>query len=144
MSNEKKEEYIKIAQSYYPKLFSIDNPLKDALFLIKAAGGISVLAHAFFSYKDYEVKQNSFENLNNLLNYLCDLGLDGIEAFYPKFTNEQTAFLLGEAKKRNLLITAGSDFHGTPLRREMINYEIAQMGETVSLLKKIDRYNLRY
>lgn len=140
MCNEKKKRYIEIAKSCYQKLFSQDNPLQNAINLIKASGGLSVLAHAFISYRDYDVEQNSFENVLNLLNYLCDMGLDGIEAFYPKHSNEQCIFLQEEAKKRNLFVTAGSDFHGTPLRKGMMDYEIKQMDKTVSLFKNINRY----
>lgn len=140
MCNEKKEKYIDIATKYYSKLFSVDIPVQTALKLIKKAGGISVLAHAFYSYRDYDVEINPYSSIKSLFDYLCDMGLDGLETFYPKFTTEQSRFLQIEAKKRNLIVTAGSDFHGTPLRKGMMDYDIPSMEKTNNLLLKTNKY----
>ena len=141
MSHDKKEQCIAIAEGYYPKLFFQDYSLQRALQLIKNAGGLSVLAHPFFSYRDYDIEQNSFQNVSNLLDCLCDMGLDGIEAFYPTFTIGQSNFLYEEARNRDLFLTAGSDFHGTALRKTMMDFKIEQIAETVSLLNDVNRYS---
>ena len=138
--SKKKQLYINIAKRYYLKLLYEDCPLQMAIKLIKNSGGISVLAHPFFSYRDYDVEFNSRSSVINLLDYLCDLGLDGIEAFYPKNTNEQTNFLQNEAQKRKLFVTAGSDFHGTTLRQQMMDYNIADIEETTKYLLKVNHY----
>lgn len=39
-------------------------------------------------------------------------GLEGIEAYYPSHSQEMMRDLLSIAKKYNLLVSAGSDFHG--------------------------------
>jgi response regulator RpfG family c-di-GMP phosphodiesterase len=39
-------------------------------------------------------------------------GLDGVEAIYPMYTPEQTAFFERMATKYNFVRTGGSDFHG--------------------------------
>lgn len=144
MCDEKKERYIDIAMKYYPILFSIDSPLQTAVELIKKAGGKSVLAHAFFSYRDYDIETNSYLSVKNLLDYLCDLGIDGIETFYPKYTIEQNKFLQEEAERRKLFVTAGSDFHGTPLRKGMMDFYIDQMQKTSEMLLDINRYKKQY
>lgn len=140
ISKEEKKHLIKIANTYYEKLFMIDTPLCDAIELIKGAGGIPVLAHAFFSYHDYDIVNNSTKDILMLLDYLCELRISGLEVFYSRFSKSQIAFLLNEAEKRNLMVTAGSDFHGTPLRKEMINYEIGTMQNTIEYLLKENRY----
>lgn len=137
---EKKKHLMKIANSYYKKLFMVDTTLCDAIKLIKGAGGIPVLAHAFFSYHDYDLVNNSTQDILMLLDYLCELKISGLEVFYPRFNKSQTNFLLKEAEKRNLIVTAGSDFHGTPLRKDMINYEISSMQKTIEFLLKENRY----
>ena len=43
---------------------------------------------------------------------LKSYGLDAIECYYPIHTREQTAEYLALAKKYDLHITGGSDFHG--------------------------------
>ena len=39
-------------------------------------------------------------------------GLDGVEAYHPSADAEKTEFLLNYARKNDLVITGGSDFHG--------------------------------
>jgi len=78
---------------------------EQAIELINAAGGISVLAHPYQS--EAEVGK-----LESLLEELIGYGLQGIEVFYSKHTKKQTELYLSLAKKYDLLITAGTDFHG--------------------------------
>jgi hypothetical protein len=40
------------------------------------------------------------------------LGLDGIEAYYPEYSEKQHKILLKYAAELNLQITGGTDFHG--------------------------------
>ena len=47
-----------------------------------------------------------------LLYSLKELGIDGIEAYSSYHTKEQSEFYDGYARKNNLIITCGSDFHG--------------------------------
>lgn len=67
---------------------------------IHEAGGIAVLAHPGF-YDNFE-----------LLEELIPLGLDGVEVWHPENTPEQQELLISIAKKHDLLMTGGSDFHG--------------------------------
>ena len=67
---------------------------------IHEAGGIAVLAHPGF-YDNFE-----------LLEELIPLGLDGVEVWHPENTPEQQELLISIAKKNDLLMTGGSDFHG--------------------------------
>lgn len=72
---------------------------------IKAAGGKVSLAHP------YQIVLNG-ETLEELVKRLKGYGLDAIECYYPTHTQEQTAEYLAVAKKYDLRITGGSDFHG--------------------------------
>ena len=137
---EKRESLLTIANSYYKRLFSIDCTLENAIRLIKDASGFPVLAHAFFSYKDYDIIKNNQKEVYTLLDYLCELGIRGVEVFYSRFSEAQTKWLLQEARRRNLEITVGSDFHGTPSRKSMMNYEIAEIANSVGKLLEINRY----
>lgn len=75
-----------------------------------------------------------------LLDYLCSIGLDGIKAFYPRYSQEQSDFLQTEAIKRGMFVTAGSDFHGTEKRKIMMNYDIKQIERTTYMFNEISRY----
>jgi len=72
---------------------------------IKAAGGKVSLAHP------YQIVLNG-ETLEELVVRLKGYGLNAIECYYPIHTQEQTAFYLDLAKKYDLHVTGGSDFHG--------------------------------
>lgn len=73
--------------------------------LIHGAGGLSFIAHPFL----YGFSQNDIEQM--IIDFK-KLGIDGIEALHSTHTIEQEETLVGLAKKHNLLITGGSDFHG--------------------------------
>lgn len=79
---------------------------RQAFELIHGAGGVPVMAHP------YLVKCRDAETLKALVGQLCDLGLKGIEVYYPRHSPEATAQYLSLAKEYNLLVTGGSDFHG--------------------------------
>jgi predicted metal-dependent phosphoesterase TrpH len=80
-------------------------PPADAIAWIKAAGGVAVLAHPTWA-------TSAGEELEPLLVALKAAGLGGIEVHYSTHTKRQTTKYLGLAKKLDLLITGGSDFHG--------------------------------
>lgn len=72
---------------------------------IKAAGGKVSLAHP------YQIVLGD-DKLEDLIQRLVGYGLDAIECYYPQHTPEQTAEYLSLAKKYDLHVTGGSDFHG--------------------------------
>lgn len=73
---------------------------KEAIDLILQAKGIPVLAHP------YSISPQE------LIFKFIDLGLKGIEVYYPEHTNSMIENYLGIAQKYNLLVTGGSDCHG--------------------------------
>ena len=89
------------------RLFKSRNPAQ-VIEAIHDAEGIAVLAHPCCC--------NVF-NLDNFVGHLVNLGLDGIETYYPydrfrgvlKFSSRKLPFEL--AKKYNLIQTGGSDEH---------------------------------
>ena len=80
----------------------IDYPeATDAVKAVKADGGIAVLAHPG--------QQNSFDLLPSLL----AAGLDGIELFHEDHTPEHRQMVKELARAHGLLLTGGSDYHGS-------------------------------
>lgn len=77
----------------------------EAIAWIREARGIAVLAHPTW------VKQNG-EGLFKLCERLKVAGLGGIEVHYSTHSPKQTAEFLDIAKRLDLLVTGGSDFHG--------------------------------
>lgn len=78
---------------------------KQITDLIHKAGGKAFLAHPYqYAFNDI------LEMITDLRNE-CDL--DGVEAFHSSFTIDQMIALQEYAKKNNLFISGGSDYHGT-------------------------------
>ena len=78
----------------------------EAVELIHAAGGIAVLAHPLL----YHMNQTT---LQHLIDELKEVHLDGIEAIYSTYTTGEEQYVKRLAKENGLLISGGSDFHGT-------------------------------
>ena len=77
----------------------------DVVRLIYAAGGKPVLAHpgASFYTRDYR----------KLLKDMAAYGIAGVECFHPDNNEEITAYSLEFCRENGLLITGGSDCHGS-------------------------------
>ena len=78
--------------------------VKEAIDLIHNSGGVAVWSHPAINASDTI-------HLQALLQKFIAYGLDGLEAFNPAHTEDQTRVLEKLARERGLLITGGSDFH---------------------------------
>lgn len=97
------ERYLKEgAPAYVPRMLS---DTRDVIAWIRNAGGVPVLAHPTWT-------RCKGEPLYRLCACLKEAGLLGLEVFYSTHTRRQTSRFLELAKRLNLLITGGSDFHG--------------------------------
>lgn len=79
---------------------------ENAVRAILDSGGVPVLAHPLL----YDL---SSSELHTLVNHLRNCGLKGIETFYSSNINNDEAFVRGIANKYGLIMTGGSDFHGS-------------------------------
>jgi PAS domain S-box-containing protein len=87
---------------------SADGILIDTAAVIQAihrAGGTAFLAHPLASCPD-------LDQLERWLGELKDMRLDGIEALYADYPESVRDQLVAAAARHNLLICAGTDFHG--------------------------------
>ena len=78
----------------------------QAVSLILKAGGIPVLAHPILYHL-------SDARLDELVKELKDAGLVAIEAVYSTYNAAEERQIRALASKYKLLISGGSDFHGT-------------------------------
>ena len=79
---------------------------EQAVQLIHEAGGAAVIAHPYWDVTDPAQVRDLVESL------VRDVALDGIEAYYPPHTADQTRHLLELCDEFELVPTASSDFHG--------------------------------
>lgn len=96
-------KYLKQSHGYY-------NPPKrpdafETIRFIRSLGAVSVWAHPFLNLKTEEA-------IREFLPEACEAGLQGMEVFYPKFDENQTALALQLVKEFGLQPSGGSDFHG--------------------------------
>lgn len=84
----------------------------ECLDLILSSGGIPVLAHP----KSLEL---SDEELDNLLKEMINFGLMGIEVYHSSHSKSEMDFYNSLASKYNLLVSGGSDFHGSSVKPDI-------------------------
>lgn len=78
----------------------------DAIKLIRAAGGVAVIAHPFASLRGQILDSSDFIDLKTA-------GLNGIEVNHRDQSNEERLSLLSIASDLDLVMTGSSDYHGT-------------------------------
>lgn len=78
---------------------------REIIDMIHESGGVAVIAHP----KTLNFTPEQFEKF---LRTQLNLGIDGIEVFYPTHTVDEIYFYKKLADEFELIVTAGSDFHG--------------------------------
>lgn len=107
--------------------YNFNLPIKEAEKVIHESGGKMFLAHPFHNLKYNE----------DLLKQIIDIGLDGIEVFSSYHNQEGTNFYYQMAKKYNLYMSVGSDFHGKSkpsIKMGSINYDETELIKTLKYL----------
>ncbi len=102
--NEAFNKYLAQDKPAYVDKYRVD--CSRAIEIILDAGGIPVLAHPILLNLD----KNETINLFALLK---DMGLKGVEVYYPEHPPDMIAFYSKLAQRYGLLKTGGTDFHGS-------------------------------
>jgi predicted metal-dependent phosphoesterase TrpH len=85
---------------------------EQAIEVILASGGVPVLAHPG-RLKDYSIVERLVEH-----------GLQGIEVFYPTHEPMQVQYFRDQARRFNLVMTGGSDFHDIRYHKRGVGIEV--------------------
>lgn len=106
---------------------------QECLELITNSSGIPVLAHP----KSLELSEKEFLIL---LNEMISHGLQGIEVYHSSHSKAEMDYYLEIAKRYNLLVSGGSDYHGKSVKPEIelgsgINNNV--LVRKLSILEKI-------
>ena len=91
------------SECYTPRILP---EVKEVIDVIHLSGGIAIWAHPLHRNK------NDIRNIKTDIISLVNLGLDGVEAYYPEYTLKQHKVLLKCAEELTLAISGGTDFHG--------------------------------
>jgi hypothetical protein len=79
----------------------------DAIAAIGAAGGVAVLAHPGLLGAENDAQ------LERYVGGLAEAGLEAVEVYHSEHSPEQTRRYLDMARRLGLLVSGGSDYHGT-------------------------------
>jgi len=99
-----------------------------AIKLIKAAGGVSVIAHPMASHRGRTISQETFGSI-------IQAGLDGIEVDHRDHSPDEKLQLIQLASESNLVMTGASDYHG--------NGKLNTLGEYTTSLEQWEKLESR-
>lgn len=95
--------YLKTGRCAYVPRYVLD--VQEAIEMLHGAGGAAVLAHPI-------QLGCSYQELSGIVKELKQMGMDGLETFYPTQKGKTGKKIRELARKYQLLETGGSDFHG--------------------------------
>ena len=87
----------------------------ETIKLIKAAGGVAIIAHPLASQRGRTVSMDLFASL-------IAAGLDGIEVDHRDHSENEKSELLRFAIENELIVTGSSDYHGTGKLNQLAEY----------------------
>lgn len=91
---------------------------KEAIDLIRGAGGMTVLAHPMKTKNLGKCgSKEFFSAMEKIVCHLKKDGLQGIECYHPSADEEEEFILVTIAAKFHMHITEGSDFHGDEIKK---------------------------
>lgn len=115
--------YLGVGKPAYVEIREITRVI-DAIKIIKKSKGIPILAHP---------GAYNFEDSLELIDYFLSLGGKGIETYYPydkvysishEESNKKINFYNKVAKEKNLVVSGGSDYHGSIRPTNLAEIEI--------------------
>lgn len=107
----------------------------ETIALIKAAGGVAIIAHPLASQRGRTIRME-------LLDDLIGSGLDGIEVNHRDHSEAEKSQLLRLAIDRELLVTGSSDYHGTGKQNQLAEFT-THPGQWEALLARASSQNQR-
>lgn len=110
---------------FYIDRNSVRPKYEEVIDIIHSSGGKAFLAHPF----EYRIK-----NLEEFMDKMVkDSKIDGIECFHPSAEEDgKIDYLIDYARKNNLFISGGSDFHG----KRKLNIEIGSGKGSLNIPKE--------
>lgn len=126
------DDYLATGKPAYVDKYRVACP--QAIALIRAAGGIPVLAHpALLGTPGGRLE-------DSVVRALKEMGLIGIEAYYTEHTPAQQNHYLDIARRHGLLVTGGSDFHGEFKPRTQMGRGRGKLRVPIDLYHALNNY----
>ncbi|MCK5436920.1 MAG: phosphatase, partial [Desulfobulbaceae bacterium] len=103
-----------------------------AINMIQEAGGLAILAHPLSTTP-------RLSGIRELVKTLQDMGLAGVEVYYPAHSPGLTKILKQVTLENKMLVTGGSDFHGDNKPDITLSLAREQLSIPYSLLVEIKK-----
>lgn len=116
---------------YIPRNFLAPN---QSIRIIREAGGLAFWAHPLHE------RRGDRAFLRKFLKQLMGWGLNGVEGYYSLFTERQHAITLSVAEELGLLVSGGSDYHGSNQPTISLGTGRGDLRIPYSVLEKIREY----
>lgn len=111
--------------------------IEEAIDAIVTSGGTPVWAHPLGGEGEEHIGHEKFlPRLEKMISY----GIKGLECYYSRYSLDEAKFLIDCANKNNLLISGGSDYHGT--NKE--NIQLAKLNVNNTLIDAKNLTVLKY
>lgn len=131
------EELVYTFDEAFAKYLNFESPtyvhkmeitVRRAVDIIHDAGGVAILAHP-----------GTLDNPDEIIAKLIPQGIDGIEVYHPEHNHERIKHYLELTRQYGVLVTGGSDSHGSQSKRNAIG------GSTVSYasVRELKKYQER-
>jgi predicted metal-dependent phosphoesterase TrpH len=127
------EAYALVSEHWRRIRFS-QHSLRSAIQIIHRAGGAAVLAHPIAIH----CSQGLLDA--NLLATLVKAGLDGLEIFHPLLTVDERQHFRALARQFNLVVTGGSDEHGSGYGYSRIGSQLVTFEMVKALKQRASHY----
>jgi len=103
------DEYFLLAEDFISRFRTFSSPC-EVIDIARKAGGYPFLAHPPYYYNTFSEKE---------LDEWREWGIAGIECYSPYFGEGENEPYISFCKKNGLLISGGSDYHGTFTERKL-------------------------
>lgn len=117
------------------------NP-RDAFAIIHKAGGKAFLSHPFAPLISLKEIIKDKKEQDKIISNFKKQGMDGLECYQTGHNSKDIDFILSLSKKYGLLISAGSDWHGSLNQtgktiKEYLPYYLKKLGNLVVPKRKV-------
>lgn len=106
-------------------------PADKVIEIIHKAGGLAIWAHPVKVERKYSI------NFTELMPRLLELKLDGLEAFNSLHNYDESMRIYDYAKRNNLLVSGGSDFHGPFIKPDIKLGVVYHSNENIKVEKSL-------
>jgi len=100
---------------------------KEIIDIVHECKGLAFFAHPFDIIEDDMKIRIPLDVSEELFAYLLKLGIDGIEGHYQPYSQDVQDYLIAKAKKHNLFLSYGTDYHGGRYFKEATYIEVPEL-----------------